>query len=66
MTHGSVENAMQSVRTRFETQVETRMAVFDWIEGCCDPRQRYSSIRYLSPNEFEATNAPSSDTTEEP
>ena len=40
-------------RTRFQTQAEARMAVFEWIEGWYDPQRRHSSIGYLSPNEFE-------------
>lgn len=46
-------------RTRFETQVEARMAVFEWIEAWYNPRRRHSSIGYLSPNEFEAQSAES-------
>ena len=44
-------------RTRFETQVEARMAVFAWIEGWYNPQRRHSSIGYLSPSEFEAQHA---------
>jgi putative transposase len=40
-------------RTRFQTQAEARMAVFEWIEGWYNPQRRHSSIGYLSPNEFE-------------
>jgi putative transposase len=40
-------------RTRFATQAEARMAVFEWIEGWYNPLRRHSSIGYLSPNEFE-------------
>jgi putative transposase len=40
-------------RTRFETQAEARMAVFEWIEAWYNPHRRHSSIDYLSPNEFE-------------
>ena len=46
-------------RTRFETQAEARLAIFEWIEGWYNPRRRHSSIEYLSPNEFERRFAPS-------
>ena len=48
-------------RTRFETQAEARLAIFEWIEGWYNPRRRHSSIEYLSPNEFERRFAPSED-----
>jgi putative transposase len=44
-------------RTRFQTQAEARMAVFEWIEGWYNPQRRHSSIGYLSPNEFERPHA---------
>jgi len=44
-------------RTRFQTQAEARMAVFEWIEGWYNPQRRHSSIGYLSPNEFEQRHA---------
>ena len=40
-------------RSRFKTQAEARIAVFDFIEGFYNPRRRHSSIGYLSPVEFE-------------
>jgi putative transposase len=40
-------------RTRFATQVEGRMQVFEWIEGWYNPLRRHSSIGYQSPDEFE-------------
>jgi len=40
-------------RVRFRTQVEARMAVFDFIEGWYNPSRRHSGIEYLSPIEFE-------------
>jgi len=45
-------------RTRFETQAEARLAIFEWIEAWYNPRRRHSSIEYLSPNEFERRFAP--------
>lgn len=44
-------------RTRFQTQAEARMALFEWIEGWYNPQRRHSSIGYLSPNEFERRHA---------
>jgi putative transposase len=46
-------------RTRFETQAEARLAIFEWIEAWYNPQRRHSSIGYLSPNEFERRHAPS-------
>ena len=40
-------------RTRFRSQAEARNAVFEFIEGRYSPRQRHSSIGYLSPINFE-------------
>ena len=40
-------------RESFRTQVDARMAVFDFIEGWYNPRRRHSSLDYLSPMMFE-------------
>jgi putative transposase len=40
-------------RRRFRTQVEARMAVFDFIEGWYNPTRRHSGLGYLSPIEYE-------------
>ena len=40
-------------RCRFKTQAEARSAVFTFVEGFYNPRRRHSSIRYLSPIEYE-------------
>ena len=40
-------------RTKFRSQAEARMAVFDFIEGFYNTRRRHSSLGYLSPMEFE-------------
>jgi putative transposase len=44
-------------RQRFQTQVEGRMAVFEWIEAWYNPRRRHSAIGYLPPVEFERRHA---------
>jgi len=36
-------------RRRFKTQVEARMAVFEFIEGWYNPHRRHSALDYLSP-----------------
>jgi putative transposase len=40
-------------RSRFRTQVEARMAVFEFIEGWYNPHRRHSAIDYLSPINYE-------------
>ena len=40
-------------RKRFRTQVEGRMAVFDFIEGWYNPRRRHSALDYESPMSYE-------------
>src|SRR5574341_1569158 len=40
-------------RQRFKTQVEARLAVFEFIEGFYNPQRRHSGIGYLSPTEYE-------------
>ena len=40
-------------RRRFKSQVEARMAVFDFIEGWYNPRRRHSSLEYDSPISYE-------------
>jgi putative transposase len=40
-------------RHRFRTQVEARLAVFDFIEGWYNPRRRHSALHYRSPMIFE-------------
>jgi putative transposase len=40
-------------RRRFRTQVEARMAVFDFIEGFYNPSRRHSALGYLSPVQYE-------------
>ena len=42
-------------RRRFKTQVEARMAVFEFIEGWYNPHRRHSALDYLSPVSYERT-----------
>lgn len=40
-------------RQRFRTQVEARLAVFEFIEGFYNPSRRHSALGYLSPVDYE-------------
>ena len=40
-------------RTKFRTQAEAEIAIFDWIEAWYNPLRRHSALGYRSPNEFE-------------
>jgi putative transposase len=40
-------------RRRFKTQIEGRMAVFEFIEGWYNPHRRHSALDYLSPIDYE-------------
>jgi len=40
-------------RRSFKTQVEARMAVFDFIEGWYNPHRRHSALDYRSPCDYE-------------
>jgi hypothetical protein len=40
-------------RRSFKTQVEARMAVFDFIEGWYNPHRRHSALGYQSPINYE-------------
>ncbi len=40
-------------RCRFQTQVEARMAIFDFIEGWYNPHRRHSALDYRSPIDYE-------------
>jgi putative transposase len=42
-------------RRHFKTQIEARMAIFEFIEGWYNPQRRHSAINYLSPIDFERT-----------
>src|SRR5712692_4630708 len=40
-------------RSRFRTQVEARMAVFEFIEGWYNPHRRHSALDYHTPINYE-------------
>ena len=40
-------------RRTFKSQIEARMAIFEFIEGWYNPHRRHSAINYLSPIDFE-------------
>jgi putative transposase len=40
-------------RRRFKTQIEARMAVFEFIEAWYNPHRRHSALDYLSPINYE-------------
>jgi putative transposase len=44
-------------RRSFRTQVEARMAVFEFLEGWYNPHRRHSALGYLSPVNYECTMA---------
>jgi putative transposase len=45
-------------RTRFKTQVDARLAVFEFIEGWYNPHRRHSALDYLSPINYERSYVP--------
>ena len=45
-------------RRRFRSHAEASMAVFEFIEGWCNPRRRHSAIGYLSPVNCERSKLP--------
>jgi putative transposase len=48
-------------RRRFKTQVEARMAVFDFIEGWYNPHRRHSALDYRSPINYERSHSAKAD-----
>jgi putative transposase len=48
-------------RRHFKTQIEARMAVFEFIEGWYNPHRRHSAIGYLSPIDYEKTGRQNTD-----
>jgi putative transposase len=40
-------------KNRFRSQVEARLAVFDFIEGWYNPHRRHSALDYRSPVNYE-------------
>jgi putative transposase len=45
-------------RRRFATQVEARLAVFDFLEGWYNPHRRHSALDYESPLRYEFKHRP--------
>jgi putative transposase len=48
-------------RQSFKTQVEARMAVFNFIEGWYNPHRRHSALDYLSPINYERSHSAEAD-----
>jgi putative transposase len=48
-------------RHHFKTQIDARMAIFEFIEGWYNPRRRHSAIGYLSPIDYENTDRQNTD-----
>jgi putative transposase len=48
-------------RRHFKTQIEARMAVFDFIEGWYNPHRRHSALGYLSPINYERSHSATTD-----
>jgi transposase InsO family protein len=40
-------------RRSWPTRREAQTAIFEWIEGWYNPRRLHSTLRYLSPNNYE-------------
>ena len=53
-------------RRSFKTQVEARLAVFDFIEGWYNPHRRHSALDYLSPINYERSRSTASRTSPTP
>jgi putative transposase len=45
-------------RQRFQTQVEARLAIFEFIEGWYNPHRRHSALGYHSPVNYERSQLP--------
>jgi putative transposase len=45
-------------RHRFETQVEARLAIFEFLEGWYNPHRRHSALGYHSPINYERSQLP--------
>jgi putative transposase len=53
-------------RRSFKTQLEARLAVFDFIEGWYNPHRRHSALDYLSPINYERSRSTASRTSPTP
>ncbi len=40
-------------RRKFPTKAEARMAIFEFIEGWCNPDRRHSALGHISPVDYE-------------
>jgi putative transposase len=45
-------------RHRFQTQVEARLAIFEFIEGWYNPHRRHSALGYHSPINYARSQLP--------
>jgi putative transposase len=48
-------------RRHFKTQIEARMAIFEFIEGWYNPHRRHSALGYLSPINYERSTSAKAD-----
>ena len=48
-------------RRHFKSQIEARMAIFEFIEGWYNPHRRHSALGYLSPIDYENTDRQNTD-----
>ena len=48
-------------RRKFKTQIEARMAIFEFIEGWYNPHRRHSALDYLSPINYERSHSKDAD-----
>jgi len=48
-------------RRRFKTQIEARIAIFEFIEGWYNPHRRHSALDYLSPINYERSHSKDAD-----
>ena len=44
-------------RRHFKSQIEARMAIFEFIEGWYNPHRRHSALGYRSPIDYEDTSS---------
>ena len=49
-------------RQHWNTRVELTSAIFEWIEGWYNPHRRHSTLRMLSPHQYETLNTTAENT----